>query len=98
MLRTGFSLDGAAYGGRGPARLGGGVVSDVLVGHFGAVAPEHLGGFEAVVRLEVGELTFHGVDEEPADGLSAVGLFADEGSEGLQAGVLYVYVWAVWHC
>ena len=28
---------------------------------------------------------------------SIVGLFADEGSEGLQAGVLYVYVWAVWH-
>lgn len=38
-----------------------------------------------MVWLEVREPTFHGVVEEPGDGLSVAGLFADELSEGLQA-------------
>ena len=60
---------------------------------FGVVAF----GDEPVLWLEVREPAFHGVVEEPGDGLSLVGLLADELSEGLLAGVLYVYVWAVWH-
>ena len=66
-----------------------------LVGPFESVPHENLGGLDSVVRLEFGEITIRGVVEEIDDGLSAVCLLADDFSEGLEAGVLYVIVWAV---
>ena len=42
-----------------------------------------VGGFEPVMRFKVGEPAFHGVVEEPGDGLSVAGLLADDFSEGL---------------
>ena len=48
-----------------------------------------------MVGLIVGVLAVDGALEEADDVASAVGLLADEISEGLEAGVLYVIVWAV---
>ena len=79
----GFALDGAAYGGGGLATLGSGVRRDVEFGLFGAVLHEHLGGFELVVRLVVGVLAVYSALEETDDVASAIGLLADDVSEGL---------------
>ena len=62
---------------------------------FEAVLSEYLRGFELVVRLIVGVLAVHGALEEADDVASAVGLLADDFSEGLKARVLYVSMWAV---
>ena len=79
----GFALDGAASGGGGLATLGSGVRRDVEFGLFGAVLHEHLGGFELVVRLVVGVLAVYSALEETDDVASAIGLLADDVSEGL---------------
>ena len=82
-VRLALALGRAAGDGGRAGTLGGGVGTDESFGLLGAVLLEHLGGFEAVLRLEVGEPTFHGVVQEAGDGSSAVGLLADDFAEGL---------------
>ena len=68
------------------------VASDELGGLVGAELCENLRGFQFVVWPLAGELAVHGLDEEPDDLGSVVGLPTDDSPEFLDSQILVMLV------